>query len=85
MRKASLFNKGYDMTELLGAALLDMRWHMLEESVAEQSVAELSNRRWPPSILIYRQCRPAIAAVILPISSAAATQRDTTPTCGRKC
>ncbi|EDP8628396.1 peptidyl-dipeptidase Dcp [Salmonella bongori] len=39
MRQASLFNKGYDMAELLGAALLDMRWHMLEDSVAEQSVA----------------------------------------------
>ncbi len=25
--RASLFNKRYDMTELLGAALLDMRWH----------------------------------------------------------
>ncbi|EDY7979264.1 peptidyl-dipeptidase Dcp [Salmonella enterica] len=44
MRKASLFNKGYDMTELLGAALLDMRWHMLEESVAEQSVAEFEQQ-----------------------------------------
>ena len=27
MQQASLFNKGYDMTELLSAALLDMRWH----------------------------------------------------------
>ncbi|EOV0536533.1 M3 family metallopeptidase [Salmonella enterica subsp. enterica serovar 1,4,[5],12:b:-] len=44
MRKASLFNKGYDMTELLGAALLDMRWHMLEKSVAEQSVAEFEQQ-----------------------------------------
>ncbi len=32
------------MTELLGAALLDMRWHMLEESVAEQSVAEFEQQ-----------------------------------------
>ncbi|WP_368257917.1 peptidyl-dipeptidase Dcp, partial [Citrobacter sp. RTP31023st1_F3_RTP31023_210422] len=30
MQRASLFNKGYDMTELLSAALLDMRWHSLE-------------------------------------------------------
>ncbi len=29
MRKAGMFNKGYDMTELVAAALLDMNWHML--------------------------------------------------------
>ncbi|EAV7066154.1 peptidyl-dipeptidase Dcp [Salmonella enterica] len=44
MRQASLFNKGYDMTELLGAALLDMRWHMLEESVTELSVADFEQQ-----------------------------------------
>ncbi|MEY7271361.1 peptidyl-dipeptidase Dcp [Citrobacter koseri] len=38
MRRASLFNKGYDMTELLSAALLDMRWHSLETFSASQSV-----------------------------------------------
>lgn len=85
MRKASLFNKGYDMTELLGAALLDMRWHMLEKSVAEQSVAEFEQQALAAEHLDLPAVPPAIAAVILPISSAAATQRDTTPTCGRKC
>lgn len=44
MRQASLFNKGYDMTELLGAALLDMRWHTLEESVSELSVADFEQQ-----------------------------------------
>jgi peptidyl-dipeptidase Dcp len=29
MRKAETFNKGYDMTELLAAAELDMQWHFL--------------------------------------------------------
>jgi peptidyl-dipeptidase Dcp len=29
IRKADTFNKGYDMTELLAAAELDMQWHML--------------------------------------------------------
>jgi peptidyl-dipeptidase Dcp len=29
MKKASMFNKGYDMTELVGAAMLDMNWHTL--------------------------------------------------------
>ena len=29
MKKARMFNKGYDMTELVSAAMLDMNWHML--------------------------------------------------------
>ena len=29
MKKAGQFNKGYDMTELVTAAMLDMNWHML--------------------------------------------------------
>ncbi len=29
VKKAGKFNKGYDMTELVAAALLDMNWHML--------------------------------------------------------
>ncbi|WP_380178789.1 peptidyl-dipeptidase Dcp [Kalamiella sp. sgz302252] len=36
---ASKFNKGYDMTELLAAALLDMRWHSLSADQQEQDVA----------------------------------------------
>lgn len=39
MRKASLFNKGYDMSELLSAALLDMGWHRLSVGEAGQEVA----------------------------------------------
>lgn len=33
IRKAQTFNKGYDMTELLAAAELDMQWHMLPPDV----------------------------------------------------
>ena len=32
LQKSQLFNKGYDMTELLEAALLDMNWHTLPAS-----------------------------------------------------
>ena len=32
IRKAETFNKGYDMTELLAAAELDMQWHLLPPS-----------------------------------------------------
>src|SRR5574337_1210515 len=36
MRKAGQFNKGYDMTELVAAALLDMQWHTLPASAPLQ-------------------------------------------------
>lgn len=34
MLNATQFNKGYDMTELLSAALLDMNWHGIGEAVS---------------------------------------------------
>ena len=34
MLNATHFNKGYDMTELLAAALLDMNWHGIGEAVS---------------------------------------------------
>lgn len=33
MLNATQFNKGYDMTELLSAALLDMNWHSIHDTV----------------------------------------------------
>jgi peptidyl-dipeptidase Dcp len=36
--RAARFNKGYDMTELLASALLDMRWHRLSASEPPQDV-----------------------------------------------
>lgn len=44
MQRASLFNKGYDMTELLSAALLDMRWHSLEKSALSLSVDQFEQQ-----------------------------------------
>lgn len=44
MQRASLFNKGYDMTELLSAALLDMRWHSLENSALSLSVDQFEQQ-----------------------------------------
>jgi peptidyl-dipeptidase Dcp len=37
LQKSRLFNKGYDMTELLEAALLDMSWHTLPASAPRVS------------------------------------------------
>jgi len=36
IKKAATFNKGYDMTELVAAALLDMHWHSLAVDAAKQ-------------------------------------------------
>ncbi|MBV4366873.1 peptidyl-dipeptidase Dcp [Erwinia phyllosphaerae] len=41
---ANKFNKGYDMTELLAAALLDMRWHSLAADQPEQDVASFEQQ-----------------------------------------
>jgi peptidyl-dipeptidase Dcp len=38
IKTASRFNKGYEMTELLAAALLDMHWHMLKADQPQQKV-----------------------------------------------
>lgn len=38
IKKASTFNKGYDMTELIAAALLDMDWHSLSATAPKQDV-----------------------------------------------
>jgi len=36
IKKARFFNKGYDMTELVAAAMLDMNWHMLTADQPKQ-------------------------------------------------
>ncbi|WP_199099608.1 peptidyl-dipeptidase Dcp [Dyella sp. ASV21] len=36
IKKAKTFNKGYDMTELVSAALLDMSWHSLSADAPKQ-------------------------------------------------
>ncbi|BBD81258.1 peptidyl-dipeptidase Dcp [Aerosticca soli] len=36
IKQAKTFNKGYDMTELVAAALLDMEWHSLPASAGKQ-------------------------------------------------
>ena len=40
MLNATQFNKGYDMTELLSAALLDMNWHGIHEPVEDVEAFE---------------------------------------------
>ncbi|EHF4931366.1 peptidyl-dipeptidase Dcp [Enterobacter hormaechei] len=40
MLTATQFNKGYDMTELLSAALLDMNWHGIQEPVEDVEAFE---------------------------------------------
>ena len=38
LKQAATFNQGYSLTEILGAAVLDMRWHSLPAGSAEQPV-----------------------------------------------
>ncbi|MGA4467970.1 peptidyl-dipeptidase Dcp [Enterobacter hormaechei] len=40
MLNATQFNKGYDMTELLSAALLDMNWHGIHEPIEDVEAFE---------------------------------------------
>ena len=44
IRKAETFNKGYDMTELLAAAELDMQWHSLPPSTQLQKSDAFENQ-----------------------------------------
>src|SRR5579862_3031453 len=44
IRKAETFNKGYDMTELLAAAELDMQWHMLPADMPLQHSDEFEQQ-----------------------------------------
>lgn len=53
---AALFNKGYDMTELLGAALLDLRWHSLQPDDEVEDVAEFERQ----ALAISRVALPAV-------------------------
>jgi peptidyl-dipeptidase Dcp len=44
IRKAETFNKGYDMTELLAAAELDMQWHFLPPTAPLQKPDEFEKQ-----------------------------------------
>lgn len=44
IRKAATFNKGYDMTELLAAAELDMQWHLLPADAPLQNSDEFQKQ-----------------------------------------
>jgi peptidyl-dipeptidase Dcp len=44
IRKADTFNKGYDMTELLAAAELDMQWHFLPPQAPLQNPDEFEKQ-----------------------------------------
>jgi peptidyl-dipeptidase Dcp len=44
IKRAKNFNKGYDMTELLAAAELDMQWHMLSAGAPPQDPDQFEQR-----------------------------------------
>lgn len=85
MLRAATFNKGYDMSELLAAALLDMRWHSLSTSALPEEVDAFEQLVLREENPIWRRSPRAIAAAISPISSAAAMRQAITPICGPRC
>lgn len=44
MRNVSLFNKGYEMSELFSVVFFDMRWYCLEENEVMQDVDDFELR-----------------------------------------
>ena len=86
IKKAETFNKGYDMTELLAAAELDMQWHYAAASAPLQNPDEFEKQALEKTHLARQLLsRPAIAPAISPTSGEAATAPATTPICGRRC
>jgi len=76
VRKASTFNQGYALTEVLGAATLDMSWHSFGRSRRRRC----RRPAWTP-----RSCRRATARATSSTSGRTATTRGTTPTSGPRC
>ncbi|MDE2195611.1 MAG: peptidyl-dipeptidase Dcp [Gammaproteobacteria bacterium] len=58
IKKAATFNKGYDMTELLAAADLDMQWHMLPASAPPQNVDQFETEALKKTHLDLSQVPP---------------------------
>lgn len=85
MLRAATFNKGYDMSELLAAALLDMRWHSLSTSALPEEVDAFEQLVLREENLDLAAVPRAIAAAVSPISSAAAMRQAITPICGPRC
>ncbi len=67
IKKADKFNKGYSMTELLSAALLDMHWHMLTADQPQQDVDKFEAESLQKTRSISATCRratvPAISSI----------------------
>jgi peptidyl-dipeptidase Dcp len=55
---ASKFNKGYDMTELLAAALLDQHWHTLSAEAEKQDVAQFEKAALEADNILLPQVPP---------------------------
>lgn len=85
IKKADKFNKGYSMTELLSAALLDMHWHMLTADQPQQDVDKFEAESLQKTRSISATCRRVTVPAISSTSGVTATPRATTPICGRKC
>ena len=85
MQRASLFNKGYDMTELLSAALLDMRWHSLELSESSHPVDQFEQQALAAEGLDLKAVPPRYRSSYFAHILVAVMPQVIMPICGRKC
>ncbi len=58
IKEANNFNQGYDFTELLEAAALDMSWHTLPASAPEQNIDEFETNSLKKDNLYFPQIPP---------------------------
>ena len=86
IKKSATFNKGYDTTELLAAAELDMKWHTLPASAPLQKPDAFETealQQDPP--LASATCRRATVPATSATSGAADIPPATMPTSGPRC
>ena len=84
-RSRDTFNKGYDITELVAAAELDMKWHMLPASAPLQKPDTFEREALEQTHLGSAMFRRVIAPATSPTSGAADMRLATTPISGRRC
>ena len=86
IRKAETFNKGYDMTELLAAAELDMQWHFLPASAPLQNPDEFEKQALDKTHLNVSYVPPRYrSSYFSPHLGRADTAPAITPISGRRC
>ena len=83
--KADKFNKGYDMTELLAAALLDMHWHSISAGQPLPDVDKFEQEALAQDKVNLPEVPPRYRSSYFQHIWGTAMRRATTPISGPKC